>query len=138
MVPSADSVKVSVKQAVSLDGSMSGAFAQAARVKLELALVNERRKQDRSKEFQDIVRRELDALTVMLLAEAILLPIALLALGDLLLVILYAGALSLAAFVILLLSLSGLERNDARRSVCIHEVEEELVNLRKIGKAGKK
>jgi hypothetical protein len=123
-----------LKRSMSLDGDPSGAFARAALAKLENALTTERKKLARSKDVQELVMKELDALIFMLSTEGVLVPIALLALGDLLLMVLYAVVLSLAAFVILWYFLRRLERAEVRRRDRIQTVEAEMVDLRKVGK----
>lgn len=127
-----------MKQARSLDGDPSGAFAQTTLAKLEAALNRERLKLGRSEDLRDLVMKELDALTIMLMAESILAPIALLALGDLLLMVLYAGALSLAAFVILFLSLGRLNQAEGRLRLRIRSVEDEMMALRRSRAGGRK
>ncbi len=127
-----------MKQTSSLGGDPSGAFAQTALVKLEMFLTQERRKLGRSEDLRDLVMKELDALTVMLMAEMILAPIALLALGDLLLMVLYAGALSLVAFVMLYLALGKLEQAEVRLLVRIRSVEDEIMALRRSRTGGRK
>jgi hypothetical protein len=118
-------------QAPAFDGNPSVAFAQTTLVKLELAITGERRKIGRAMEIQDMIMRELDMLILMLMAECVLIPIALLALGDLLLIVLYAGAMSLVAFVILLASLGPLERADVQRRARVRSMEDEMSALRR-------
>jgi hypothetical protein len=127
-----------LKQPSSRDGGPSGTFAQATLARLEKTLTKERRKLGRSADVQELVTRELDALTLMLLAEAALLPIALLALDDLLLMVIYAGALSLVAFAMLFLSLHMLERASVQRCARIRSVEDEMIALRRPRNAGGK
>jgi len=103
---------------------------------LEETLKKERRRQHRLEEGREISMLELDALTVMLIAEVIIFPIMLL-FGDLVFIDVFAIIITVGSFTVFLAVFYRLDKGVAEHGTRVTAVAANIAELKRAKKGGR-